>query len=55
MSVPSSELGPPSPDECVSPFEPNGGEQHSLGGDGVWVPNSDDRIESLALCILCGL
>ncbi len=30
------------------------GEQHSLADEGVGGPNSDDRTESLAPCILCG-
>jgi hypothetical protein len=34
----------------VSPLGPNGGEQHSLAGEGVGETNSDDWIKSLALC-----
>jgi hypothetical protein len=44
VSVPSVELGPPtlSPgSECVPPSR-NHGEQHSLAGEGVGGPNSDD-------------
>ncbi len=45
----------PSPaSECVPPLGPKlGGEQHSLAGEGVGGPNSDDWRESLALRILC--
>jgi len=55
--APSSELIPPTPSEseCVSPLGSKGGEQHSLGGEGVGGTNSDDWIEGLALCILSGL
>ncbi len=53
MSVSSSELGlhsPSSVSECVSPpWTQKGEEQHSLGGEGVGVPNEDDWKESLAL------
>jgi hypothetical protein len=43
---------PPLTSECVSLLGPKReGEQHSLAGEGG--PNSDDWIESLALCILC--
>jgi hypothetical protein len=38
MSVPSLELGPPTPSpasECVSPLGPKGGEQHSLADEGA--------------------
>ncbi len=52
---PLSELGHPTPppaSECVSPLDPKGGKQHSLAGEGVGEPNSDDQTESLALCIL---
>ncbi len=55
MSVPSSELGPPTPSPacgCVSPLGPNGRKQHSLGVRGL---NSDDWTESLALHILCSI
>ncbi len=49
MSVPSSEVGPPTPSrasECVSPLDPEGGEQHSLAGEGgVGGPHSNDWIE----------
>jgi hypothetical protein len=60
VSVPSSELGPPPPtQESVSlPLYPKGGrEKHSLAGEGVGGPNSDDwteSTESMAFCILCG-
>jgi hypothetical protein len=43
-------LPPPPPSECVSRLGPKGGEQHSLVGEGVGRPNSDDWTESLALC-----
>jgi hypothetical protein len=55
----SSEMGPPTPplaSECVPPLciqKVGGGEQHSLAGEGVGGPNSDDWIESLTLCTLC--
>jgi len=48
---------PPSPtSECVSPppGSKGGEDQNSFAGVGVGRPNSDDWIESLALCILCG-
>jgi hypothetical protein len=55
VSVPSSELAPPNPSsasECVSPLDPKGGEQHSLSGEGVGGPNSNERIEKPGtLCI----
>ena len=38
MSVPSLELGPPTPSpasECVSPLGPKEGEQHSLADEGA--------------------
>ncbi len=39
VSVPSSELCPPSPArECVSPLDPNLWGQHSLAGEGVGGP-----------------
>ncbi len=45
---------PPPPSECASPLGPKWGEdQHSLGCEGVGVPNLDDWNESLALGILC--
>ncbi len=57
LSVPSSEVGPhtPSPLASVSPpLGPKGGrEQHSHAGRGVGGRNSNDWIESLALCMLC--
>jgi hypothetical protein len=47
---------PPHPKVSVSPLgSKGGGEQHSLAGEGVGGPNSDDWIEGLALCILSGL
>jgi hypothetical protein len=53
-----SELGPPTPSPLasVSPLgsKGGGGEQDSLAGEGGGGPNSDDCLESLALCILCG-
>ncbi len=55
MSVPSSELAPPSPpaaSECVSPLDPKGA---GKTGEGVGEPNSDDWIESMALCMRCGI
>ncbi len=41
--------------ECVFPLGPKKRreEQHSLAGEEVGGPNSEDRKESLALCILC--
>jgi hypothetical protein len=40
---------------CLPPLYPkSGGEKHSLAGEGVEGPNSDDWTESLALGILCG-
>jgi hypothetical protein len=60
VSLPSLELGPPTPSlptEFVSPPGHGGGGvggQNSLAGEGVGGPNLDDRPESLALCILCG-
>jgi hypothetical protein len=39
VSVPSSELGPPPPPSTLGP---KGGGQHSLAGEGVGEPNSDD-------------
>jgi hypothetical protein len=54
VSVPSSELGPPSPtSECVSPPGTKGGGTHSPAGEGEGGPNSDDRRKSLALSLLC--
>jgi hypothetical protein len=44
----------PQKDVCP-PLDPKReGEQHSLAGEGVKGPNSDDWTESLALCILYG-
>ncbi len=62
VSVPSSELGPPPlpllpphARESVSPFGPKrGGRQNSLAGEGMGGYSSDDWMESLELCILCG-
>jgi hypothetical protein len=51
VSVPSSELGPPPPQAVCLPLGPKG-EESSLAGEGVGGPNSDDWIESLALCII---
>ncbi len=54
MSVPSFELGPPTPSpvsECVPP-ELKGG-THSPVVRGWGRPNSDDWRKSLALCLLC--
>ncbi len=51
MFVLSSELGPQA--SVSPPLDPKGEEQHSLGGEGVGGPDSDDCKESLALCILC--
>jgi hypothetical protein len=43
---------PSPPSECVSnPLGPRW-EQHALEGEGVEGPNSDDWIESFALCTL---
>ncbi len=55
VSVPSFELGPPTPStasECVPPGTKVGG-QHWSAGKGMGGPNSDDWRESLALCVLC--
>jgi hypothetical protein len=58
VSVPVSELGPPTPSpasECVSPLDPmgvGGWEQNSLACERG--PNSDAWTERLALCIPCG-
>ncbi len=43
---------PPTPPASVTPpLDPRGeGKQHSLAGEGVGRPNSDDWKESLALC-----
>ncbi len=47
-------FGSPPPTASVSPpLDPKVGKQHSLAGEGIWRPNSDDWTESLALCILC--
>ncbi len=44
---------PPPPQTSVSPpLDPKGGGRHSLAGERVGRPNSDDWIESLALCRL---
>jgi hypothetical protein len=50
-------VSPPSSpaSECISPLGLKGGEQHSLVGEGVGEPNSNDWTEILALCTLCGL
>jgi hypothetical protein len=57
VSVPSSELAPPRPLSrkrvLPLPLEPKVWGQHSLRGAGE--ANSDDRTESLTLCILCDL
>jgi hypothetical protein len=47
---------PPLPQASVLPPWTKGGrgEQHSLAGEGVGGPNSDDWLESVALSILCG-
>ncbi len=55
VSVPSSELGPPTPSppiECVSPLGTNGG-SNTLLRVRVGGHNSEDWIESLALYIIC--
>jgi hypothetical protein len=57
VSVPSSELAPPSPlpqGSVSHPLEPKGGGggQHSLAGEGVGGAYSNDWRESLALCLL---
>jgi hypothetical protein len=52
LSVPSSELGPPTPPSQASvssPWNQRGGATLACGG-----PNLDDWRESLALCLLCG-
>ncbi len=54
MSVPSSEWAPPAPFPQASvpaPWNQRGGNTHSLAGEGVGGANSDDRKESLALCL----
>jgi hypothetical protein len=40
--------------ECVSPFRPKGERSNTsvLAGEGLGVPNSDDRKESLVLWVL---
>ncbi len=56
MSVPSSELGPSPPPSQASvspPLDPKGEGQHSLAGEGVGGPNSDEGTDSLVLCKLC--
>jgi hypothetical protein len=49
-------LVPPTPPPQASVSPPlelkGGGEEHSLPGEGLRGPNSDDWKESLALCIL---
>jgi hypothetical protein len=55
LSVPSSELGQPTPSptrECCSPppVEPRG-ETHSLAGEGVGGPNSDEGTATLVLYV----
>ncbi len=40
---------------CLPLGPEGGGEQHSLAAKGVGGLNSDDWIESLALCILCAV
>jgi hypothetical protein len=58
LSFQSSELGPPTPPparkDCTYPLWVQGGEIHSLGGEGGGGggPNSDDWKESMALCML---
>ncbi len=54
MSVPSSELGPPPPlrkRECLSPLR-SWREPHSVPGEGVGGPNSDEGTETLVLYVL---
>ncbi len=57
MSVPSSELGPPTPTPQAKvappwPLGPKWGGTHSLpGGGGVGGPNSDEGTESLVLYV----
>jgi hypothetical protein len=57
MSVPFSELTPPTPFPASEYFPPwdQGGGEHSLAGEGVGGANSDNRTESLALCIISGV
>jgi hypothetical protein len=50
MSVPSSELAPPTP--SCPPLGTNGGQQ-SLAGEMAGGADSDDWRESLAICRLC--
>ncbi len=48
-------MGPPTPSPasvCFPLWTQRGEEQHSLAGEGVGGPNSDDWKESLALCLL---
>ncbi len=55
MSVPSLELGPPTPSESgLTLGTKGGGDTHSPACEGVRGPNSDDWRESLVLCLLCG-
>ncbi len=47
---------PPTTEVSTSPLldTKKGGGSNTLAGEGVWGPKSDDWVESLALCILCG-
>ncbi len=50
MSVPSLELGPPTPspaNECVSPLGPKRGEQHSLADEGAQFRQIDRKFGTL--------
>jgi|LakMenEpi03Aug12_release.lakeMendotaPanAssembly.Ray.scaffolds.fasta_scaffold74022_2 hypothetical protein len=60
MSHRRNELVPPT-QSSGSEFVPHphnwiqtGGKQHTLAVEGVGGPNSDDWIEGLSLCLLCG-
>ncbi len=58
MSVPTSELGPPTPlsrKRVWSLPRIERGGTHSPAGEGVGVPNSGDWRKSPALCLLCAL
>jgi hypothetical protein len=56
VSFPSYELFPPPSSHkrvCVPSHLDPVGRTYSLGGEGVGGANSDDRPDTLALCILC--
>ncbi len=47
-------IGSPAPSSSVTPPPGTRGGHHSLAGEEVGGANSDNRRESLALCLLCG-